>query len=172
MRWMKVICYDIVLPQRRMDAESFHYFWVLSTIAAIHLAFVLPGVLVPIFTSVQIVFLLLFTCGSTIGVSYVDDMLFFRNSLDDRCQRFAMGYILVSLGGGILAAGLLGLSKHAKYPGCQRYFFFRSVAVIAILARISIAASSPPIATSLREKKTLWHPSYMQNVKINEFCFP
>ena len=97
------------IKEEWVEKAKFPYLWVLATIEAMLLVFFVLAAWYRFLPSVWIVFLLLFTCGAVIGVFYVNGMTFFRNSVKDRYQEFAMGYISVSMGGGILAAGLLGL---------------------------------------------------------------
>lgn len=97
------------IKEEWVENANFPYLWVLTTIEAMLLVFFALTAWYRFLPSVWVVFLPLFICGAAIGVFYVNAMMFFRNSLKDRYQEFAMSYISVPLGGGLLAAGLLGL---------------------------------------------------------------
>ncbi|KAJ7385234.1 battenin CLN3 protein [Desmophyllum pertusum] len=89
---------------------KFPYLWFLSMIQVIHLLFFILAAWYRFLPSVWIVLLLSFTCGVAIGVFYANATTFFRDRFDDRHKEFAMGYIIVAIAGGVLAAALLGLS--------------------------------------------------------------
>ncbi|KAL9988097.1 hypothetical protein ACROYT_G002501 [Oculina patagonica] len=91
------------------EKVKFPYLWILSTIEVVQLLFFVLAAWYRFLPSVWIVLVLLFTCGAVIGVFYVNAITFFRNEFEDRYKEFAMGYIVVAMGGGVLTAALLGL---------------------------------------------------------------
>ena len=91
------------------EKAKFPYLWVLSTIEVLHLLFFILAAWYRFLPSVWIVLLLSFTGGATIGVFFVNALAFFRDRFDDRYKEFAMGYIVVAMGGGTFTASLVGL---------------------------------------------------------------
>ena len=91
------------------EKAKFPYLWVLSTIEVMHLLFFVLAAWYRFLPSVWIVLLLSFTGGVTIGVFFVNALAFFRGKFEDRYQEFAMGYIVVAMGGGTFTASLVGL---------------------------------------------------------------
>ncbi|KAL9988099.1 hypothetical protein ACROYT_G002503 [Oculina patagonica] len=91
------------------EKAKFPYLWVLSAIEVVHLLFFVLAAWYRFLPSVWIVLLLSFTGGITIGVFFVNALAFFRDKFDDRYKEFAMGYIVVAMGGGTFTASLVGL---------------------------------------------------------------
>lgn len=91
------------------EKAKFPYLWVLSTIEVMHLLFFVLAAWYRFLPSVWIVLLLSFTGGVTIGVFFVNALAFFRGKFEDRYKEFAMGYIVVAMGGGTFTASLVGL---------------------------------------------------------------
>jgi len=91
------------------EKAKFPYLWVLSTIEVMHLLFFVLAAWYRFLPSVWIVLLLSFTGGVTIGVFFVNVLAFFRDRFEDRYKEFAMGYIVVAMGGGTFTASLVGL---------------------------------------------------------------
>lgn len=91
------------------EKAKFPYLWVLSTIEVMHLLFFVFSAWYRFLPSVWIVLVLSFTGGVTIGVFFVNALAFFRDRFDDRYKEFAMGYIVVAMGGGTFTASLVGL---------------------------------------------------------------
>lgn len=91
------------------EKAKFPYLWVLSTIEVLHLLFFVLAAWYRFLPSVWIVLVLSFTGGMTIGVFFVNALAFFRDRFDDRYKEFAMGYIVVAMGGGTFTASLVGL---------------------------------------------------------------
>lgn len=91
------------------EKAKFPYLWVLSIIEVVHLLFFILAAWYRFLPSVWIVLLLSFTGGATIGVFFVNALAFFRDKFDGRYKEFAMGYIVVAMGGGTFTASLVGL---------------------------------------------------------------
>ena len=70
-----------------------------------------PGCLVPLFTQrlIWIILLLSFSCGAGVGVFYVNAVAVFKVKFEGPEKEFAMGYLIVAIIAGELAAALLGL---------------------------------------------------------------
>ncbi|XP_068694956.1 uncharacterized protein [Montipora foliosa] len=85
------------------------YLWVLSIVEVAHLLFFLLAAWYRFLPNVWIVLVLSFTGGATIGVFFVNALAFFRERFDDPHKEFAMGYIVVAMGGGTFTAALMGL---------------------------------------------------------------
>ena len=91
------------------EKAKFPYLWLLSAIEVMHLLFFVLAAWYRFLPSVWIVLLLSFTGGVTIGVFFVNALAFFRERFEDRYKEFAMGYIVVAMGGGTFTASLVGL---------------------------------------------------------------
>lgn len=105
-------CYLMIVSYVKAEwAEKakFPYFWILSATQIVHLLFFILAAWYRFLPSVWIVLLLLFTCGTAIGVFYVNAVIFFRNEFQDRDNEFAIGYLAVAIAGGVFAAAFLGL---------------------------------------------------------------
>jgi len=91
------------------EKAKFPYLWILSMIEAMLLLLLVLAAWYRFLPSVWIVLLLSFTGGVTIGVFFVNALAFFRDRFEDRYKEFAMGYIVVAMGGGTFTASLVGL---------------------------------------------------------------
>ena len=91
------------------EKAKFPHLWVLSTIEVMHLLFFTLAAWYRFLPNVWIVLLLSFTGGATIGVFFVNALSFFRDTFEGRYKEFAMGYIVVAMGGGSFTASLVGL---------------------------------------------------------------
>ena len=85
------------------------YLCVLSAIEVAHLLFFVLAAWFRFLASVWVVLSLSLTGGVTIGVLFVNALMVFRESFEERYKEFAMGYGVVSMGGGTLTAAVLGL---------------------------------------------------------------
>lgn len=92
-----------------VDKAKISRLWVLSAIEVCHLIFFVFATWYRFLPSVWIVLVLSFTGGVTIGVFFVNALSFFREAFEDRYREFAMGYVVVAMGGGTFTAALMGL---------------------------------------------------------------
>lgn len=91
------------------EKAKFPYLWVLSIIEVSHLLFFILAAWFRFLPNVWIVLVLSFTGGATIGVLFVNALAFFSDTFEGRYQEFAMGYVVVAMGGGTFTAALVGL---------------------------------------------------------------
>lgn len=91
------------------EKAKFPYLWVLSIIEVSHLLFFILAAWFRFLPNVWIVLVLSFTGGATIGVLFVNALAFFSDTFEGRYQEFAMGYVVVAMGGGTFTAALIGL---------------------------------------------------------------
>ena len=83
--------------------------WGLAIIQVFHLLFFILAVWYRFLPSVWIILLLSFSCGAGVGVFYVNAVAFFKVKFEGPEKEFAMGYLIVAIIAGELAAALLGL---------------------------------------------------------------
>ncbi|CAH3190300.1 unnamed protein product, partial [Porites evermanni] len=83
--------------------------WGLAIIQVFHLLFFILAVWYRFLPNVWIILLLSFSCGAGIGVFYVNAVAFFKVKFEGPEKEFAMGYLIVAIIAGVLAAALLGL---------------------------------------------------------------
>ena len=91
------------------EKAKFPYLWVLSAIEVMHLMFFILAAWYRFLPNVWIVLFLSFTGGLTIGVLFVNALSLFREKFEGRYKEFAMGYLVVAMGGGTFTASLVGL---------------------------------------------------------------
>jgi len=83
--------------------------WGLAIIQVFHLLVFILAVWYRFLPSVWIILLLSFSCGAGVGIFYVNAVAFFKVKFEGPEKEFAMGYLLVAMIAGVLAAALHGL---------------------------------------------------------------
>ncbi|XP_022781893.1 protein BTN1-like [Stylophora pistillata] len=91
------------------EKVKFPYLWVLCLVQVMDLAFLALAAWYRFLPSVWIVLPLVFVSGAAVGTFYVNVVMIFRNSIQQRFKEFAMGHIELPLAGGVLTAAMLGL---------------------------------------------------------------